>query len=174
MVSKKGKRLGRKQSTGDSLINRISSNPQPYVVSGVLLCFMLGIIISNLLDSSEKSEVIVYKTTTCGCCGVYVEMMEDDGWEVEVRNVGDIETIMNEYQIPDDKRSCHLSLVEGYYVVGHVPFEIINQLLEEKPDIDGISLPGMPAGSPGMGGEKSETWTIYSIKDGKSEVFAEY
>ena len=101
-------------------------------------------------------------------------MMEDDGWEVEVRNVGDIETIMNEYQIPDDKRSCHLSLVEGYYVVGHVPFEIIDQLLEEKPDIDGISLPGMPAGSPGMGGEKSETWTIYSIKDGKSEVFAEY
>ena len=103
-----------------------------------------------------------------------VEMMEDDGWEIEVRNVEDIETIMNEYNIPDDKRSCHLSLVEGYYVVGHVPFEIIDQLIEEKPDIDGISLPGMPAGSPGMGGEKSETWTIYSIKDGESEVFAEY
>ena len=140
--------------------------------------FLLVIVIFSLLAlnlwNNEDYSAVVYKTSTCGCCGLYVTIMDDEGWDVDVITVEDIETVMDEYNIPEGKRSCHLSLVGDYFVVGHVPLEIIEQLLEDSPDVDGISLPGMPAGSPGMGGEKSETWIIYSIKDGRSEIYTEY
>lgn len=68
-------------------------------------------------------------------------------------------------------QSCHTTLVSEYFVEGHVPVEAIWKLLEEQPPIDGIALPGMPSGSPGMGGDKEKPLVIYSILDGKAEEF---
>lgn len=82
-----------------------------------------------------------------------------------------VEDIKEDLDIPQEVWSCHTSLVGDYYVEGHVPVEAVRKLLDEKPDIDGIALPGMPQGSPGMGGEKSEPWVIYSIADGSVEEF---
>ncbi len=73
--------------------------------------------------------------------------------------------------VPEDMYSCHISFIDGYYVVGHVPIEAIIHLLNTKPAIDGISLPGMPTGSPGMGGIKSEEFIIYSINNGEVQEF---
>jgi len=57
-------------------------------------------------------------------------------------------------------------------VDGHVPVEAIKKLLMEKPAIKGITLPGMPEGSPGMYGEKAGPFTVYAIgADGKSSVY---
>ena len=77
----------------------------------------------------------------------------------------------NKHNIPSELESCHTTEVAGYFVEGHVPVEAIDKLLEEKPDIDGIALPGMPAGSPGMGGLKTEDFVIYALKDGEASVF---
>jgi len=85
-----------------------------------------------------------------------------------------VEDIKGDLRIPQDLWSCHTSLVGNYYVEGHVPVETLRKLLDEQPDIDGIALPGMPQGSPGMGGEKDEPWVIYSISDGGIEEFAVY
>ena len=60
---------------------------------------------------------------------------------------------------------------DRYFIEGHVPFEAVNKLLKEQPDIDGIALPGMPIGTPGMPGDKDEPFVIYQLKDGKSSVF---
>jgi hypothetical protein len=65
--------------------------------------------------------------------------------------------------IPMELRSCHVSIVEGYVVVGHVPADAIKKLLSERPNIKGISLPGMPLGSPGMPGTKEKPFVIYSL-----------
>ncbi len=85
--------------------------------------------------------------------------------------VDSVREIKDDLGIPDDMRSCHTSLVGDYYVEGHVPLAAIQKLLEEQPDIDGIAMPGMPQGSPGMSGEKDGTWVIYSISDSGIEEF---
>jgi len=86
--------------------------------------------------------------------------------------VDDMTDIKDDLGIPQDMRSCHTSMVEDYFLEGHVPVEAIRKLLEEQPAIDGIALPGMPSGSPGMSGEKTEPFTIYAIVDGKVSEFA--
>jgi hypothetical protein len=82
-----------------------------------------------------------------------------------------VEDIKDELDIPEEMWSCHTSLVGDYYVEGHVPVEAVRKLLAEQPNIEGIALPGMPQGSPGMSGEKSEPWVIYSISDGDVEEY---
>lgn len=74
--------------------------------------------------------------------------------------------------MPSGYGSCHLALWGGYVVVGHVPFEVINRLLAERPDVEGITLPCMPPGSPGMPGEKSGEWKIYAFKNGRVWLYA--
>ncbi len=83
----------------------------------------------------------------------------------------DLTEMKDELNIPEEMRSCHTSMVGEYFVEGHVPVEAIWKLLEEQPPISGIALPGMPPGSPGMGGDKEEPFTIYAIVDGEAEEF---
>jgi hypothetical protein len=73
--------------------------------------------------------------------------------------------------IPLDMRSCHTSMVGDYFLEGHIPIEAISKLLDEGPTIDGLALPGMPSGSPGMGGAKTVPFTIYAIVDGRISEF---
>lgn len=72
--------------------------------------------------------------------------------------------------------SCHTGRIGGYTIEGHVPVREINRLLKERPDAVGLSVPGMPIGSPGMEvGTEREAYTVLLIKrDGSSEVFATY
>ena len=100
-------------------------------------------------------------------------MLKEQGLTVETINVQDTTKIKKEHNIPDDMLSCHTTVVGKYFIEGHVPYEAVEKLLREQPDIDGIALPGMPAGSPGMSGAKRGTWTIFAIKDGQTSVFME-
>ena len=115
--------------------------------------------------------VTVYKSPTCGCCGEYEAYLRDHGFEVEVVEKDDLTETKETLGVPSDLQSCHTSVVEGYFVEGHVPLEAVYKLLHERPSIDGIALPGMPAGSPGMGGEKEGPFTIYAVTDGAVEEF---
>ena len=80
-------------------------------------------------------------------------------------------TIKQKYTNPIEKQSCHTTIIDKYFIEGHVPIEAINKLLKEQPDIDGIALPGMPIGTPGMPGDKEEPYVIYQLIDGKFSVF---
>ncbi len=119
----------------------------------------------------STSIVTVYKSPNCGCCVGYVSELEKSGYEVKTINVEDMSTIKQKYNIPANMQSCHTAVVEGYFVEGHVPIEAVEKLLTERPAIEGIALPKMPAGSPGMPGVKSEPFKIYSLVDGKSSEF---
>jgi hypothetical protein len=114
-------------------------------------------------------RVTVYLTPDCGCCAVYVKYLQNKGVEVEEVVVQSTREIREQYGIPIELSSCHTSVVAGYGIEGHVPLEVIEKLLIEKPDIQSISLPAMPPGTPGMPGPKKSDWIFYSI-DKEGEV----
>ncbi|MHA2028980.1 MAG: DUF411 domain-containing protein [Candidatus Kariarchaeaceae archaeon] len=119
-------------------------------------------------DGNVKIPVVLYSSPTCGCCHEYVKYLNDNGFDTFQKRTDDYKLIKVENGIPDELQSCHTSIIEGYFVEGHVPISAVNDLLEQKPDIDGITLPEMPSGSPGMPGDKTSQWEISSIKDGQS------
>lgn len=119
------------------------------------------------------SKIVIYKSAGCNCCNQYIDYLKDNGFQVEAINSQDMVSIKNNYNIPQEMQSCHTAVIGDYFIEGHVPLEAINKLLTEKPSIDGIALPGMPSGSPGMPSVKSGSLTIYSLSGGRASVFLE-
>lgn len=95
-------------------------------------------------------EVVVYKTATCGCCRNWVEHMRAHGFMVTSHDVDNISQVKSERRVPAEAASCHTAVVDGYVVEGHVPADAVQRLLQERPSVLGIAVPGMPVGSPGM------------------------
>jgi hypothetical protein len=114
----------------------------------------------------------LYKNPQCGCCEGYADYLRENGFEVTVKPTHDLSLLNRQYGVPEPLVGCHTTLVDGYVVEGHVPINAVLRLLNERPDIKGISLPGMPMGSPGMTGEKTAPFTIYEIGDGPAKVYA--
>ena len=119
----------------------------------------------------SKYNVEVFKTPSCGCCYGYVLFLEEEKFKVKQTDMRSLQAIKKKHNIPLEMQSCHTTILDKYFIEGHVPIEAINKLLKEQPDIDGIALPGMPIGTPGMPGEKEEPYVIYQLVDGKSSVF---
>lgn len=118
--------------------------------------------------------VLVYKTEGCGCCNAWVEHLRAAGFEVDARNVTDIASIKAGAGIDASISSCHTALVDGYVVEGHVPADVIERMLAERPDIVGLSVPGMPVGSPGMEGDGAKPYRVLALgHDGRTSVYAE-
>ena len=122
--------------------------------------------------AGEKPDATLYKNPQCGCCEAYADYLRDNGFSVTVRPTHDLSLIKRENGVPEGFEGCHTTLIDGYVVEGHVPLDTLDRLLTERPDITGISLPGMPQGSPGMSGRKSGPFTIYEFSDDEIEVFA--
>ena len=123
------------------------------------------------LTKADKQKIEVFKTPSCGCCYGYVLFLEEEKFAVKQTDMRSLHTVKKKYNIPLEMQSCHTSILGKYFIEGHVPLEAINKLLKEQPDIDGIALPGMPIGTPGMPGDKEEPFIIYQLVDGKSSVF---
>ena len=126
-------------------------------------------------EFSESKDIIatVYKSPTCGCCGVYASYIKKEGYKVDTKNIQDMSVIKQELGVPYELESCHTMEIGGYVVEGHIPEVAIQKLLVEKPDIKGIGMPGMPSGSPGMPGPKTEDFVIYEInhEGTKGDIF---
>ena len=123
------------------------------------------------LTKADKQKIEVFKTPSCGCCYGYVLFLEEEKFNVKQTDMRSLHAIKTKHNIPLEMQSCHTTILGKYFIEGHVPIEAINKLLKEQPDIDGIALPGMPIGTPGMPGEKEEPYIIYQLVDGKSSVF---
>ena len=103
----------------------------------------------------------------------WVSHLKDNGFTVRTTDVADINQVKAEHDVPGQVMSCHTALVDGYVIEGHVPAEDIERLLEERPDIAGLSVPGMPIGSPGMEGPNPKEFTVVSFDDdGELAVFS--
>jgi len=129
------------------------------------------------VKSETQQVVTVYKSPTCGCCGAWIEHLEEDGFVVEANDTVDLATVKAENQVPPQLQSCHTALIGGYVIEGHVPAEDINRLLAERPDVVGLAVPGMPAGSPGMeiDGHPGQPFDVIAFdQSGNVEVFASH
>ena len=102
-----------------------------------------------------------YKVPNCGCCNGYIAELEKQGYDVDVKSTDDMSSIRERFGIEEDKQSCHTTVIGEYFVEGHVPLTAVEKLLSERPAIDGIGLPGMPIGTPGMPGVKQAPYEIY-------------
>lgn len=126
---------------------------------------------------TDGIELRVHKTATCGCCGAWVSHIEQRGFVARVINHEDLSGVKAKYQIPPKYQSCHTAISkEGYVFEGHIPAKIIRRFLAEKPaDTLGLTVPGMPVGSPGMEYEAMfNPYQVLMLKaDGTVEVFAE-
>ena len=121
---------------------------------------------------AATGEMTVYKSPLCGCCAGWVAHMRKNGFTVHVKETEDVTSIKEFFKIDDDLWSCHTTTLDDYVIEGHVSLKAITKLLSEKPtNIRGIALPGMPQGSPGMGGFKDEAWVTYTVSNEKPKVF---
>ena len=126
------------------------------------------------LAQGEAAEpMTVVKSPTCGCCSAWVAIAEGLGYEVEATDVADVSAAKRAAGVPEALWACHTAEIAGYVVEGHVPFEAIERLLEERPAIDGIAVPGMPMGSPGMGDDPTAVYDViaWGGEAGAGEVF---
>ena len=123
--------------------------------------------------AAPAQAITVYKTATCGCCTKWVDHLKAAGFNPTVHVVENMSQSPITKRVPDSLRSCHTATLEGYLVEGHVPADVIKQLLREKPRVEGIAVPGMPAGSPGMESPNPEPYDVVAFDStGKTKVFA--
>jgi hypothetical protein len=130
-----------------------------------------GIIQLSAKPVPNRGDVTLYKNPQCGCCEGYADYLRDNGFKVKAISTNDLTVMGQKYGILDDMQPCHISLVGGYVVGGHIPIEVVNRLLSEKPQIVGITLPGMPEGTPGMPGRKPGPLDIYEIGGDPPKVY---
>lgn len=121
-------------------------------------------------------EITVYKSPTCGCCKKWVKHLEDNGFEVKAENVTDVIQYKIKYGVTPQLASCHTAVIDGYTIEGHVPASDIKRLLRERPALQGLSVPQMPVGTPGMEqGDRKDPYQVISFdRDGRTEVFSDY
>ena len=130
-------------------------------------------------ENIDIPKVVSYRSASCGCCKKWINHLRDNGLEVVDNIVEDVSVIKNQYQIPNNLRSCHSAQIANYTIEGHVPIESINKLFREKPNINGIADPDMPLGSPGMEMHSHEShshdYENYKVvsfsKTGKTKIF---
>lgn len=143
-----------------------------------LLLALAALPVAATAQSPQKVFVEVWKDAGCGCCGDWVKHLQDNGFTVKANDGGN-EQMRAKLGMPAQFASCHTALVGGYAVEGHVPAREIRRLLAERPRAVGLSVPGMPVGTPGMddpayGGRKDPYDVLLVRKDGRSQVFASY
>ncbi len=130
------------------------------------------------LRAKARPAIHVAKDPDCGCCGAWIEILRDEGFDVtvELMTYDALQAYKVQNGIPESMVSCHTGRIDGYVIEGHVPAADIRRLLEERPDAVGLAVPGMPVGSPGMGPEEQrEAYAVHLIlKDGTTRVFASY
>jgi hypothetical protein len=95
--------------------------------------------------------------------------LRKNGFDVDIKPTNDLAEISRKAGVPEKLQGCHTMFVNGYVIDGHVPIQTVRKLLSERPAIAGITLPGMPLGSPGIGGSKEEPFTIYAITKESAE-----
>jgi len=123
-------------------------------------------------SNSAGLQAVLYKSSSCGCCGVFGSYLQGKGVNLQIVTQDDISGIKRKAGVPSALQSCHTTIIGDYFVEGHIPKEAIDKLLAEKPDIAGIAMPGMPSGSPGMPGAKQGPFVIYSVNnDGTYQEF---
>lgn len=134
-----------------------------------------GLFAAGPAFANGSHTIQVAKTATCGCCAAWVDHIETAGFKTVVEDVEQdaLWVLKVELGITQEMSGCHTALVGGYFVEGHVPASDIHRLLADAPDARGLTVPGMPMGSPGMGAE-GDFDVLLVLQDGSTQVYSRY
>ncbi len=146
------------------------------IAAGAAVVLIAGTAFAGLSTKDAGAlEVTVYKSPTCGCCTKWIAHLEANGFNVNAHDVADLTQVKREHGVRRELTSCHTALVDGYVIEGHVPADDIQRLLQERPDVVGLAVPGMVMGSPGMEGPTSEPYNVLTFdREGNTTVFAKH
>lgn len=122
--------------------------------------------------AAERVDAVMYKNPGCECCDGHAEALRRAGFDVTVVPTQELAAVKARAGVPASLQGCHTILVGGYAVEGHVPVAAVQRLLSERPAVRGIALPGMPAGSPGMGGAKTGPFRVMSFGPQGTRLFS--
>jgi len=151
-----------------------------FMFTGLSVLILLAGIVFFIPQAEEKTKqnaplITVYKSPTCACCNKWVNHLKANGFNVDVNNSRNMAKIKAANGIPAELQSCHTAFVNGYLIEGHVPAKDIKTLLKQKPTAIGLSVPGMPMGSPGMEGNRNDPYAVLLMKkDNTTTTFAQY
>ena len=138
-----------------------------------LLVTALLVLATAGASAEPLPEVVMHKDPNCGCCGQWAEYLQANGFRVKTVMEDDMQSVKRRFAVPQRLTSCHTAKVGDYVIEGHVPASAIKRLLREKPAVAGLSVPGMPLGSPGMEvPRKKDAYDVVAFdKAGKTAVF---
>lgn len=126
-------------------------------------------------DGRDTLTVTVYKSPTCGCCNAWVDHLRANGFRVTTVDTDDLTAIKQLHGVEPAHAACHTALIGGYVIEGHVPAADVRRLLAEQPAVTGLAVPGMPTGSPGMEGPRTERYNVLAFtRDKGATVFASH
>jgi hypothetical protein len=131
---------------------------------------------ANPTKSIQHKYATVYRSPECTCCSGWINHLQKQGFEITDIPTDDIDAIKQKYNVPQTLASCHTAIVDGYIIEGHVPGADIKRLLQDKPNVIGLSVPQMPVGTPGMEmGDKKDPFSVLSFDSkGIAVVFHKY
>jgi len=134
------------------------------------LATVLALISAPLPALADTLHGVMYRDPSCTCCETYAAYLKQNGIDVELKPALNLAQISQDAGVPTSIQGCHTIMLNGYVVAGLVPIGAIQKMLKEQPKITGIALAGMPMGSPGMGGAKTEPLTVYAFTKGSAET----
>lgn len=136
---------------------------------------LIGAVATGCRDAAAAGpELVVYATPTCGCCQGWIDHMRENGFAVTVVHQNDLSAIRSEHKLPRELTACHIGVVDGFAIEGHVPADAVSRLIQERPPVLGVAVPGMPGGSPGMERPDGyvEPYEVYTFDEsGPLDVF---
>lgn len=158
-------------------------SPRLLIASFVITALAGGGVLAWALTGGDRAgsqapEMVVYKTETCGCCDDWVDHVREGGFAVAAHDISHRELNLKKRDagLSPGQGSCHTAFVDGYAIEGHVPAADIHRLLATRPDVAGLTVPGMPVGSPGMEmGDRKDPYDVIAFsRDGETRVFSSY
>ena len=140
--------------------------PLVLVIAAAVAAVVMGAVWLSAPSTTraEAADVVVYKRPSCTCCNAWVAHLRDHGLNVETIAVTETTVAQAELGVPQSLAACHTAKAGDYWIEGHVPADLVKQLLDEQPsDIRGLAVPGMPVGSPGMEGANPQPYSVFRV-----------
>lgn len=159
------------QFRGEGRAMKASKSVSCAVVGAISLMTLATM--ASASESDKEKAITVFKTPWCGCCQIWVEAMQKAGYRVVTHDLEDLSKIKQQAEVPQKLEACHTSVIgetRNYALEGHVPIAAVEKLQSEKPNIRGISTPGMPQGSLGMGYDENAKYTVYAFTGRSDET----
>ncbi len=115
---------------------------------------------------ASQVRMEVYKDPSCGCCGAWASAMRDADFNVVIHEDEAVASVKARLGIPASMQGCHTAVTDDYFFEGHVPIEAVEKVLSQRPQLAGLAVPGMPAGSLGMGDDLNASYDVFSLSKG--------